>query len=270
MIWLGDQDSGSLVPQEEALVSVRDLGLMSGAGVFETLKAVDGQPFALTRHLRRLRESVERMGLPLLDDALLRGAVAEVLTANAPLLGPLARLRITYTAGVDGLRTLAVTSVPIDPWAPTTTVVTVPFARNERSPLAGIKSTSYAENVLASRWAQERGASEGVLGNTQGRLCEGTASNVFVVVDGQALTPSLASGCLAGVTRDLLLEWTDAHEADLPMDVLQRADEVFLSSSTRNVHPVARLDDRVLPAPGPVTAAMAAAFAERAALDIDP
>jgi branched-chain amino acid aminotransferase len=90
-----------------------------------------------------------------------------------------------------------------------------------------------------------------------------------VVVDGVALTPALGSGCLAGVTRELVLEWSDAREADLDLGVLQVADEIFLTSSTRDVHPVTRVDDRELMA-GPVTAAIREIFRLKSSADLDP
>ncbi|MGB9373604.1 MAG: aminotransferase class IV, partial [Jiangellales bacterium] len=148
-------------------------------------------------------------------------------------------------------------------------VALAPWPRNERGPLVGLKTTSYGDNVVALAWARERGAGEAIFGNTAGRLCEGTGSNVFVVVDDQVLTPPLSSGCLAGVTRALVLEWSDAREADLPGDALSTATEVFLTSSTRDVQPVSRVDERGLPT-GERTRTIAAEFARRSALDVDP
>ena len=107
--------------------------------------------------------------------------------------------------------------------------------------------------------AHEAGASEALLANTQGHLCEGTGTNVFVVIDGQALTPPLDSGCLAGVSRELLLEAADIAEQALPFDILTTADEVFLTSTTRDVQGLERVDDRELPV-GPVTKQMAQIF----------
>jgi branched-chain amino acid aminotransferase len=118
--------------------------------------------------------------------------------------------------------------------------------------------------------AHERGASEAVLANTRGELCEGTGTNVFVVIDGDVLTPPLSSGCLAGITRELVLEWLGAREQALPCSVLFDADEVFLTSSTRDVHPVVAVDDRVWATAGSVSSQLKAAFAARASLDVDP
>jgi branched-chain amino acid aminotransferase len=126
--------------------------------------------------------------------------------------------------------------------------------RNERSPIAGVKSTSYAENSYALRWAQSAGADEAVMANTRGDLCESTTANVFVGIDGELLTPPLSSGCLPGVTREILLDQGIGVERDLPIRVLADADEVFLTNSLRGVLAVRVIDTRMLqPCPGPLT-----------------
>jgi branched-chain amino acid aminotransferase len=159
----------------------------------------------------------------------------------------------------------------LEPAAPGVAVVTVPWPRNERGALAGLKTTSYAENVMALQRAHEQGAAEAVFANLAGNLCEGTGTNVFYVVDGQLRTPTLGSGCLAGVTRALLLEWyDDITEIDEPIGVLDRAEEVFLTSTTRDVQPVNRWNGRALPAPGPVTAAVQEAWRHGEAAGLDP
>ncbi|TDU02785.1 branched-chain amino acid aminotransferase [Streptomyces sp. 846.5] len=271
-IWV----NGALRESTEASVSVLDHGMTVGDGVFETVKAVDGAPFALGRHLDRLERSARGLGLPAPDREVVRRACAEVLAANP---AKLARLRITYTGGLGPLGSdrgdsgpsliVALGEVAYRPDA--AAVVTVPWTRNEHSAVAGLKTTSYAENVVALARAHEYGAAEAIFGNTAGRLCEGTGSNVFVVLDGRILTPPLTSGCLAGVTRALALQWLDAAEADLPLSVLEEADEVFLTGTLRDIQGVSRVDDRDLPgAPGPVTAKAIAVFAERAAADLEP
>lgn len=155
---------------------------------------------------------------------------------------------------------------------PATSVITVPYRRNDVGALTGLKTTSYGENVLALAQAHAAGASEAVFANTRGQLCEGTGTNVFVVRDGELLTPPLSSGCLAGVTRALVLEWYGGREADLPYDALTTSDEVFLTSTGRDVQPVVAVDGVPVGggAPGPVTRAAAAVFAERQRERTDP
>src|SRR5216683_1469183 len=150
-------------------------------------------------------------------------------------------------------------------------VVTVPWPRNERSALSGLKTTSYAENVLALSYARDRDGGEAIFGNTAGNLCEGTGSNVFVVAGGRLITPPLSSGCLAGVTRGLVIEWVGADEEDLPIGALAAAEEAFLTGPTRDVQPSRSVDGTMLPAaPGPVTRKVADRFMARAAEVADP
>ena len=277
MIWIGEGSLGSLVTPDEALISALDHGFTVGDGVFETMKVVDGQPFALTRHLRRLDRSASVLGLEVPDHDILRSAVAEVLFANAEAVNGPARLRITLTGGIAPLGsdrgeakpTIVVAMMSAAAWPESTSIATVPWVRNERSATAGSKTTSYAENVVALEYAHARGASEAVFANTVGQLCEGTGSNIVVVVDGVAVTPTLGSGCLAGITRELILEWTDVRESDVDAAILTTADEIFLTSSTRDVHPVTRVDEREL-AIGPVTAGIRDVFRSRSSSQIDP
>ncbi|MFF9149178.1 aminotransferase class IV [Streptomyces sp. NPDC014861] len=268
--------NGGLYDEEAARVSVLDHGLTVGDGIFETVKAEGGETFALTLHLERLTRSARGLGLPDPDLDEVRRACAAVLEANPMALG---RLRITYTGGLSPLGSergdagpgLVVAVGETSRRPDTTAVVTVPWTRNERGALTGLKTTSYAENVVALARARERGATEALFGNTVGRLCEGTGSNVFVVLDGRIHTPPVSSGCLAGITRALAAEWTGAVETDLPLDVLETADEIFLTSTLRDVQAVHRVDDRRLAAaPGPVTAEAMRIFEERAAADRDP
>ncbi len=249
-------------------VAVSDHGLTVGDGVFEAIKAVRGRPFALSRHLERLKRSAVGLGLPEPDLEEVRRGVGEVLAGTTD---ELSRIRITYTGGpaplgsgrVDGKPTLVVVAAPLDKAAESTRVATVPWPRNERGALAGLKTTSYGENVVMLAYAKERGAGEAVMANLAGNLCEGTGSNVFYVVDGELRTPSLESGCLAGVTRALVLEWYGGTEVDEPIDVVRRASEVFLASTTRDVQPVSAWDDVELPVPGPVTRAAQDAWREQ-------
>lgn len=267
---------GELCDEREARISPFDHGLITGDGVFETLRAYDGRPFATTRHLERLTRSAAGLGLEIPDGGVLRAAIDAVIEANGL---DEARVRVTVTGGrsplgsergVDG-PTVIVAGAPLVPWPATVDVVVVPWPRNERGALAGLKTISYAENVVALGWARERGAGEAIFANTGGRLCEGTGSNVFLAVAGRLVTPPLSSGCLAGVTRALLLELGLAVEDDVPASALAEADEAFITSSTREVQAIAAVDGTSLPAaPGPSTTKAAAAIAGLVARDIDP
>jgi branched-chain amino acid aminotransferase len=252
--------NGRLVDASAATVPVTDHGLTVGDGLFETMKVVDGEAFAVTRHLARLRRTASGLGLRgVPDDDALRIAIDETVAANGPSVG---RVRLTVTGGPgpagttrgDAAPTVLVVCGPPADWEDAAAVATVPWPRNERGALAGLKTTSYAENVIALEHAHAAGASEALFANTVGNLCEGTGSNVFVVLDGRLVTPPLSAGCLAGVTRELVLEHVDAAEEDVPMAALAEVEEAFLTSSTRDVQPIASIDGRALPAsPGSLT-----------------
>jgi len=273
-VWI----NGELLPDDDARVSVFDHGLVVGDGVFETIKVAAGVPFAMTRHLQRLRKSALGLGLPEPDLEAIRVGAMEVAAAAGP--PPLARMRITFTAGraplgserTAGSPATAIVAMAAQPFpAAAVDVVTVPWPRNERGALSGLKTTSYGENVRALAYANERGGSEAIFANTIGQLCEGTGTNIFVVKGGRLLTPPLASGCLAGVTRALVIEWAGAEEQDLPFDALAEADEAFLSGTTRDVQPIRNVNGNPLPAtPGPVTKKAAEIFNLRAAEHVDP
>lgn len=265
-------------PQEPA-VSVLDHGVVVGDGVFETAAIIDGRPFALTRHLDRLIHSADGLGIGKPDVELLREGI-DATIADQDL--PFGRVRITVTSGPGplgsprghGSLTHTVVAEPCDRPPSVSAIATVPWVRNERGALAGLKTTSYAENAKMVEYARARGASEAVMANTRGDLCEGTGSNVLYVVDGRIVTPTLESGCLAGITRALALEWLsdefDVVERDAPLDALFTADEVMLVGTTRTIQAIGRVDDRELPAPGPVTARAQAIWRAREPDNIDP
>lgn len=267
---------GRLSDDDRAALPVSDHALTLGDGVFETLAVVHGAPFAVTRHVARLAASAATVGLEAPDDDVVRGAIDAVLRAEPRA----SRVRVTWTAG-DGPagpvrgpgpgRLLVVASQapvpgPVRAWR-------APWVRNERSPLAGVKSTSYQENVVALAAARRHGADDALLADTTGRLSESATSNVLVGDDHGFITPTLATGCLPGVTRALLLAWSadlpvPVREGDVPFDDLDGR-PLALTSSLRGVAPVVTLDGVAAPHDGRLDA-LAAAFAARRADDLDP
>lgn len=276
--------NGRVVPAAEVRLSPFDQGLTVGMGAFETLVSYGGKVFAFSRHWERLARSCVGLGLPLPDRPLIAGALEAVMEANGL---PEARLRVTLTPGAQlpaatwqgkGEVTVLVTAVPRPQSAPLARVALLPdFPRSERSPLAGFKTTSYAENLLAWTEAQRQGAHEALLPNLRGEVCEGSTSNVFLGLHGVLVTPPLSAGCLPGVTRALVLQLAQeagvaVQEAPVPWAALLEAEEAFLTSTTREIQPISHWDERPLPAaPGPLTRRLQAAWAVmRECGEIDP
>ncbi len=268
--------NGQLVDRNELVLRPDDHALV-GDGVFEAIKLIGGKPFAVTRHLERLAASAAPLDLPV-DLSAVRAAVAEILTTEQAQVSP-SWLRITVTggsaamgtAGIGTSPTIIAAIAPMAAWAPTSNVVIAPWTRNEGGATAGLKTISYAENVIATRYAHKAHADDAIFANTKGMLCEGTGSNVFVAVDGQLCTPSPASGCLAGVTQRLLLDWMpEIVVRDVPIGALAAADEAFLTSTSRDVHPIATVDGKPLKvAPGPLTRRAMEVWAANFASEID-
>ncbi len=273
--------NGKVIRAGEARISPFDHGILVGDGVFETLNVYDGVPFAASRHFCRLEKSAGKLGLKVPDERELLAAMSEVLAANDLSK---ARIRVTITGGVSPLgsdrgtaeHTLLVAASPIPEYTETGKVITVPFTRNENSALVGVKSISYGENVIALALAKKQGAAEAIFANNAGMLCEGTGCNIFVVIDGKLLTPTLSSGCLAGVTRSVVLDvcaelGIGVTEKDMPLGDLKKADEAFLSSSLREVQGIERVDEVDLPvAPGPITQKVRQGFKDFVSRNLDP
>ena len=249
IVWM----NGELVSADELRVSPFDLGLTVGLGVFETMIAYDGKVFAYDLHHARLERSAAVLGIAVPEQAVIEAAAHELIEANGGHAGRL-RVRLAVSGGLNLLQggdaqgNVMATATALADTASVAKLVQVPFAINERAATVGVKSASYADHVLAYRYALREGGDEALMCNTRGQLCEGAMSNVFLVKDGVVKTPSLGSGCLAGVTRGLVIGLCAelgiaVKECDLyEKDVLE-ADEWFLTSSVREVQPAVMMED---------------------------
>jgi branched-chain amino acid aminotransferase len=281
--------NGRLFDQEHAVISVFDHGFLYGEGVYETWRTYNGQPFLFDRHMRRLRNSSGMIALSVpLTDEQLDARCRETMNAaglGAPPRGD-AYVRILVTRGVGELSydpaacaapTIVVivkrhVTPPAEVYENGVKVALVPIIRNHPgtvSPL--IKSNNLLNNALAMQEAARRGAFEGIMRNYRGELAEATQSNFFIVKHGAALTPPLDAGLLPGITREFVLEigaeaGVPVREAVLRDSDLFGADEAFLTSSTRELVPIVRVDDRPIGAgrPGRVTQALLERFRARA------
>jgi branched-chain amino acid aminotransferase len=245
--------NGKLVPVEQAQISVLDHGFMVADGVFETLKISGGKAFAVDRHNLRLRRSATGLGIKCPSDEVINAAIDEIMAANPPF--ELGRLRVTVTSGIGplgsdrigGEPTLVLSVAPQPAWPATTGAVLVPWMRNELSAIVGLKTISYAENVYALEAAHKHGFSEALFLDSKGNLSEGTGSNVFLVKGDSVVTPSVNTGLLLGITRELAIEWGKSaginiiERDDLRAEDLWNCDGAFLTSSTRDVQPIGSL-----------------------------
>ncbi len=281
IVWI----DGRLLKSNEAALSPLSRGFALGDGVFETIDLRHSEPFAVTRHLNRMQESLTRIGLMDLDPGVVLSGIRAVVQAGE---GKLTRIRVTVAAGPGPLgiervpgRPNIVVSGSDTALVRTCDAVRVPWRRNEYSPLVGIKSISWGEQVLIHEYAMEHGANEAFLANTQGHLCEGTGTNIFIERNGEIVTPPLASGCLPGIARALALEWGAAEgipirAADVGELTYEVLDEVFegkasaaVTSVTRGVQLVVSLDGGMT-VPGPLLAQLRDAYELQADREQDP
>ncbi|MEP2775449.1 MAG: aminotransferase class IV [Luteolibacter sp.] len=237
---------GKFIEEQDFRVSPYDRGLCHGLSLFETLLAVDGKPKLLPEHLERMRDGFQRLGVDSieLDDAGLYGVMETLLDRNALLEGP-ARLRFTLSLGegalnqTDSGRAWAwMTASPVQKAAASIRVNEAPWRKDTESVLRGLKVGNYAEHLIAMDMARREGFGEMLFFNTQDELCEAAMANVFLIRGGGLLTPSLDSGCLAGVCRAMVI--AIAREQGIPCVVkplsrsdVAKADGMFLTSSVQ-------------------------------------
>jgi branched-chain amino acid aminotransferase len=270
---------GKWTPAEEARISVLDHGLLYGDGVFEGIRVYAGRPFLLEEHLDRLEASARAI---VLDPPAERGEIAALCLEAAERAGlDEGYLRLVVTRGTGALgvsphtcprASLIVIAAPLKLYPPEryrdgVRLVTSSLRRSSHDALPPqIKSLNYLTSVLASIEARRQGADEAVLLNAQGLIAECTADNLFLVSRGRVLTPAVASGALAGITRALVVQLLTAQgiecaEAALTPADAWTADELFLTGTGAEIVPVCEIDGRPLPAERPVTERVRAAFA---------
>jgi branched-chain amino acid aminotransferase len=242
---------GAIGPAEEAKISVTDEGLLRGDGAFEVMRLYSGRPFAYEDHLARIARTCA--GLHLEPDLpALRRETAALLEQSGPIEG---LLRLVLTRGGRRIGLIE----PLPRHKAIARVATIRYAPNRV--LDGLKTLSYAGNVLAKRIAQEAGYDEALLVTPHGRVLEGSTWSFFWVRDGALLTPPLEDRILGSITRERILAVTDAVEEICTLDDLRGAQEAFIASTVRVVQPIAAIDELELPAaPGPVTLRTREAF----------
>lgn len=235
---------GNVTPVEELRIPVTDHGLIRGDGVFEVVRVYAGRPFALDDHIERMQLSAGNLRLPFDADAL--RSDYDALAAAAPGHDGIVRMMLTR----GGRRIVLHEALPEYP--PVVRLATITYAPTRI--LDGIKSLSYAANMLATRLAAERGFDEALLVTPHGRVLEAPTSSFFWVQDGKLFTPPLDDHILASITRARLFEVMDVEERSCTLDDVRRADEAFLASTVRSALPVSAVDDVELAVDGPVTA----------------
>lgn len=262
-----------LVPMQEVRLSPGQAGLLNGWGVFTTIRIRDGRPFAFDRHWKRLTTDANRVKIPVeLQSETVLNHLGSLIGANQVKDG-CARIYIVYNKigfwvsdeplpDVDLIMYTADLPRRVGP----VRLALQPYGRCAEGPLAGVKVTSWLQNVWMLDQALQRGFDEVILLNERSEVTECTAANIFCVLNGEVTTPPLSTGCLPGVTRTTLLEVAEKagmsiKEATLGTEDLFGADEVFITSTTRDVQPVSEIEDRkIAQVDGPVTQRMAEAF----------
>ena len=269
--------NGEVLPAEQAMVSAFDRTLLYGLGAFETVRLYGGQPFLLERHLARLGRSLASVGLSV--PAAVQSLPADVEALSLRAERPSALCRITVTAGAKASLDLPngqprvlvqLRDVPTRPVGRPVEVGLLPFALDARSPLAGVKSTSYLIHYLLRERAEQEGRVDDLMIDAQGLLTEATVSTVFVVFDGQLVTPPVEAGVLPGVTRSAVLELAEALSLPTKVGVVTEAqlatvDECFLTGAGKGLLAVDVLAGRQLSSERPFGTALAAALARRVA-----
>ena len=274
---------GRVGSPEEVTLQVTDNGFVFGDSAYETLRTYGGRPFELDRHLRRLRRSIGLLGFELpVSDGEIRSRIDACLKFAS---NDESYLRVIVSRGVGDMSyrferipapTVAMYVKPLDPQNESiyATGVAAAIVSIRRNPIEAldprIKASNLLNNALATREAYAKGAYEAILLNTRDEVAEGAGSNVFIVKDGVLKTPPLSCGLLPGITREIVLELASAskqpfEETVLHAEDLRKADEMFITSTLKELAPVTTLDGQRVGTgtPGPVTRALIQAYRAR-------
>lgn len=276
--------NGRLVAADAPAIAATDRGFLYGDGLFETIRAYRGTPWLLGEHLERLAASAAELRITdRLDAAAIQARIERLLEANR-LTDRDAYLRITLTRGLHaGALTLEpaaeptltliarpLRALPDRLYGEGITAITASVRQNADSPLPRHKTLNYLGNLLAKTEARDRGADEAILLNTRGEVAEAASSNLFIVRDGRLVTPPVDAGILPGITRRQVLRLAHTQGIDaaehtlLPADLLA-ADEIFLTNAVVELLPLRSLDAHPIPAPGPLTRRLLAAYRDAVA-----
>src|SRR5262249_43740717 len=254
----------------EKVLSPGQIGLLSGWGVFTTLRIYEGVPFEFERHWARMSKDSKLLHVPLVQEReRTRELVDELIRANAAE-NSVARMCIVRNQGgfwagpgIANEADLIVLTSDLKPWPESVRLAVARQARHAGSPFAGTKILSWAYNLTLVEEAQGRGFDEVLLLNEREEVAECTSANVFAAIGGKLVTPPLSPGCLPGVTRSVLLEEIGGiEEQDLKLEDLYRAEEVFIPSTTRELIPVSEIDGHRVPTAGAECARLHRKFAE--------
>ena len=278
--------NGRITAEHEAVISVFDHGFLYGEGIYETMRTYNQRPFLFDRHMRRMRNSASMIALEMhFTDSELAARIRDTRAA-ADMKGAEAYIRVLVTRGIGELTydphatptpsVVIIVKPQVDPppeaYEQGVRAVIVDVVRNHpESVNPQIKSNNLLNCALAAQQAIRRGGYEGIMRNYRGELSECTTANLFIVRDGIALTPPIEAGLLPGITREFLFEVGKEEEIAVREEVLRdedlfTADEAFLTSTTREVVPIVKVDERSIGSgrPGPITHRLLAGFRRRA------
>jgi branched-chain amino acid aminotransferase len=269
--------NGDLIPIDKANISILDYGFLYGYEVFETMRAYNGIVFRLDRHLNRLANSAQMLQIPV-DSAMLESAVVNTVQANDLKE---ARIRLAVSIGRGSSApdlhscispTVLVVAAAYTPYGQETykkgyRAIVSSIRRNSQSPVSGMKTANYLENLLARREAQSQGMDEAIFLNEKNQLSEAATSNIFLVSKNILKTPGKESGILPGITRDIVLKLAansgfGALETDINIEELLASDEIFLTNTVMEIMPVVAVNGKMIGSgePGNITRKLMAAY----------